>query len=153
MATQVRIGFLSTERDDQLHKRVALSAESLLRSVERIEALAGRKQFVLTNCRLLRFDRTPTNGRGHQLRVVGDKPIIETHVWEIYGNIQGRIVNVISEYRFYTHEGNRSGHGEARLNGKDRSLKPEYGGVTIDDLWQHANLWRGAREAALEGGT
>ena len=150
MATQVRTGFLNSALDDQLHKRVAGSAESLLRSIARIEALAERKQFTLTSCSLLRFDRQPSNGYGHELHVVGDRPIVETHVWQIYGTIQGRIINAVSEYRFYTHEENRSGHGEAYLNGKARSLKPEYGGVVLDDLWQDANLWQEVREAALQ---
>ena len=151
MATQVRATFMHTELDDQLHKRVAGSAESLLRAVSRIEDLAGRKQFVLTSATLVRFDRLPSNGRGHELHVVGDKPVVETHAWQIYGRIQDRIINAVSLYRFYTHEDNRSGHGESSLNGKSQSLKPEYGGVTLDDLWQDADLWRGAREAALEG--
>ena len=152
MATQVRAPFVHTELDDQLHKRVAGSAESLLRAVSRIEDLAGLKQFVFTSATLVRFDRNPTDGHGRKPRTVAEKTIVvETHAWQIYGSIQGRIINAVSLYRFYTHEDNRSGHGESSLNGKSQSLKPEYGGVTLDDLWQDADLWRGAREAALEG--
>jgi len=151
MTTQVRNPWLHSELDDQLHKRVTGSAESLLRAVSRIEDLAGRKQFVFTSATLVRFDRQPSNGHGHEFHVAGDRPVVETHVWQIYGTIQGRVINAVSEYRFYTHEDDRSGSGKALLNGKDPSLKPEYGGVTLDDLWQDADLWRGAREAALQG--
>jgi len=151
MTTQVRATFLHSELDDQLHERVTDSAESLLRAISRIERLAERKQFVLIDATLVRFDRLPANGRSHNLRVVGDRPVVETHAWQIYGTIQGRFINAVSVYRFYTHEDNRSGHGESHLNGKDQSLKPQYGGVTLDDLWQDADLWRSAREAALEG--
>ena len=144
MATQIRVGFTNSAAGDVLDKRVASSAECLLRSIGTIERLAGRKHFILNSCHLLRFDRSPTDGRGHQLHVDGDTPIVETCAWQIYGSVQGRIINAVSEYRFFTHEGNRSGHGESYLNGKEQSLKPEYGGVTLDDLWQDADLWRDA---------
>ena len=151
MATQIGHGFTSSAIDGQLHKRVADSAEALLHSIGKIERLAGRRQFVLVSCQLLRFTRMTADGHSHKVCVHGDKPVVETHIWQIHGRIQGRIINAISEYRFYTHEDNLSGHGESLLNGKDHSLKPEYGGVTLDDLWQDVNLWQGAREAALEG--
>ena len=134
MPTVMSIGFVSTEQEEYPYKQVAACAEALLRTIRTIERLAERKQFRMTSAHLCRFDRVAVDGRNHSLRVMGDEPIDETYVWQVYGTIGGRQVNVISQYIFHTHKENRSGSGALRINGKDSSLKPKYGGVVLDDI-------------------
>ena len=136
--------------DGSPYKQVAESANALLSAIASIERLAAPKQFRMMGCYLMRYDSLPSNGRNHYIRAVGDEPIDETYAWQITGTVGGRVINAVAVTVFHTHKENRSGAWQRWINGKDPSLKPEYGGVTLDDLWQDADLWREAREAALQ---
>lgn len=125
----------------EINARVADATEALLKTITILDELAKPKQFNLSSANLCRFDQLPSNGSRHSVRVQDDILVDEIVKWQVYGNIGGRIVNVVVYHLFHTHKDNRSGSGEFFINGKtDR--KPEYGGITLDDVWQDNDKWK-----------
>lgn len=140
---KIHCPFVSASPTSDLTKeRVCDATESLLKAITILDDLAKPKQFNLSSAQLLQFDRIPSNGSRHHVRVEGEKPIDEIVGWQIYGHIgdSDRIINCKVYHIFHTQEDNRSGSGEFFINGKT-DCKPEYGGITLDDIWQDANKW------------
>ena len=141
MTTKIN-DWVSESMDKYPYPQVADCAESLLKTIRVLERLANRKHFYLSHCRLLCFDRKPSDGHNHQISVVGDKKIDETYIWQVTGRISNQIINVVAKYIFHTHQDNRSGSGEYHINGKDAYLRADLGGLTLDDIWQDKGKWR-----------
>ena len=121
--------------------RVADSAATLIKAIHMIDSLVAPKRFHLTGAYLRRFEAVDNGFAHHSLRVEGDKPIDEISEWQVVGTVGDRIVNVIAFGVFHTHQHNRSGNREYSFNGKPY-LRPEYGGITIDDIWQESGLYK-----------
>jgi hypothetical protein len=122
--------------DDLELYRVSAATETLIRGINRLGELAKPHSFVYSSAYLMKFERKISDGYSHTLRVDDERPVEEISRWQIFGTINNRIANVVVEGTFYTSETNRSGHNEYLMNGKKLNHKPEYGGVTLDDIWQ-----------------
>lgn len=134
------IPFHETGEPD-IKARVCDATESLLKTISILDDLAKPKNFKMGSTNLIRFDQLPSNGNRHSVSVMGDIPIDEIVQWQVYGNIGDKIVNVVVYHIFHTHKENRSGGGEYFINGK-KDCKPEFGGITLDDVWQDNNKWQ-----------
>ena len=143
-------GWTHTTHDDYPYPQVECCTEALLRTIRRLDGFASPKQFRLSCSTLIRFVSLPSDERMHSVRVIAppDKPIDEVYVWQVTGDIGGRIVNIVCEYIFHTYKRNRSGNGEWHINGKDAWLREDMGGLSIDDIWQDTDMWRPSYEAA-----
>jgi len=136
--------------EDVVRKRVAEATDTLLKATNKIDYLVAPKHFKLTGAYLRQFEVQENGFRNHALRVEGDCPIDEVSEWQIIGTVGGRIVNVIAKGIFHTHKNNRSGGHEFIFNGKP-NYRPEYGGATIDDIWQETGLYKQFFKASVAG--
>jgi len=127
--------------EDITRKRVAGATDTLLRAINVIDSLVKPKHFKLTGAYLRHFEVTENGASNHYLRVVDDTPIDEISEWQVIGTVGERIVNVIAQGIFHTHKNNRSGNYEYTFNGKPH-YRPEYGGITVDDIWQETGLYK-----------
>jgi len=127
--------------EDIIRKRVAEATDTLLKATNKIDYLVAPKHFKLTGAYLRQFEVQGNGFANHSLRVEGDCPIDEISEWQIIGTVGDRIVNVIAKGIFHTHKNNRSGGHEFIFNGKP-NYRPEYGGATIDDIWQETGIYR-----------
>jgi len=121
--------------------RVAQASKSLIEGIQVIDSLAKPKQFNLSSAYLRRFDVEHNGKRNHSIYCTDDVPIDEITEWQITGTVGDRIINAIVKYIFHTHENNRSGSGEFIINGKPY-IKPEYGGITLEDIYQESELYK-----------
>lgn len=130
-------------RHNELDERVSDSAEALLKTIGILDDLAKPKHFNLHNMALKQFDQLPSDESRHYVRVTCPKetPVDEIVCWQVYGDIGGRIVNVVAYHVFHTYINDRTGSGEYFINGKT-DCKPERGGVTLDDIWQDNDKWK-----------
>jgi len=126
--------------------RVVGATNTLLRAIHMIDSLVAPKHFRLTGAYLRQFEAVDKGFDRHSMRVVGDKPIDEISEWQVIGTVGDRIVNVIAYGVFHTHQKNRSGNYEYIFNGKPH-FRPEYGGITIDDIWQETGLYKNFNKA------
>jgi len=124
---------------DTTNLRLAHATRTLLEAIRILDWLVKPKHFVFSDAKLREFSRISVDGSQHHLRAVDDEPIDETAEWQVFGQVGDRIVNVIARSTFHTHAENRSGSTDFFVNGKPY-MKPEYGGVTVDDIWQAAGL-------------
>ena len=134
-----------------INEQVVDSAEVLLKCCEYLSRLVSPKTFRFSSFALLKFERTPTDGSKHGMRIMlgGDDNYLptvdETIVWQVFGYVGNvkdrRTVNVIIRHILHTFKGDRSGTGETFINGKPL-WKPEYGGLTVDDIWQDTELYK-----------
>lgn len=127
--------------EDITRKRVAGATDTLLRVINVIDSLVKPKHFKLTGAYLRRFETADNGFSNHHLRVVDDTPIDEISEWQVIGTVGERIVNIIAKGVFHTHQNNRSGNYEYTFNGKP-NYRPEYGGITINDIWQETGLYK-----------
>lgn len=133
-----------------LDMRVAGATATLLKALHAIDSLVKPKRFELHGAYLRRFEAKDNGFSRHSMRCVGDLPIDEISEWQITGTVGERIVNVIVQGVFHTHQQNRSGNHEFTLNGKP-NYRPEYGGITIDDIWQESGLYKNFDKASSLG--
>ena len=136
--------------EDITRKRVAGATDTLLRAINVIDSLVMPKHFSLTGAYLRQFEAADNGFSRHSLRVVDDTPIDEISEWQVIGTVGERIVNVIAKGIFHTHRNNRSGNYEYTFNGKPH-YRPEYGGITIDDIWQESGLYKQFFKASATG--
>ena len=144
----IKLGFCSVDapyelrgKDDSIYDRVAGATETVFRTLRVLEDFAKPKAFTFHDASLIAFTVKPASGFQHHVRVEGYTPIDEIDRWQIFGSIGDRTVNVVAEHIFHTHKDNRSGSGEYFINGKPL-MKPEFGGVTLDDIWQDSEKWK-----------
>ena len=130
--------------------RVAEATGALLQAINKIDYLVAPKRFNLTGAYLRRFEVQENGFTNHAMRVEGDSPIDEISEWQIIGTVGDRIVNVIAGGIFHTHKENRSGNHEFIFNGKP-DFRPEYGGATIDDIWQESEHYKNYDKANAIG--
>lgn len=130
--------------------QVAGATNTLLKAIHMIDSLVAPKRFNLSGAYLRRFETQDNGFSRHSLRVVDDSPIDEISEWQVVGTVGDRIVNVIAQGIFHTHRSNRSGNHEYIFNGKPHH-RPEYGGITIDDIWQEAGLYKNYGKASAIG--
>ena len=126
--------------------RVAGATNTLIRAIHMVDSLVAPKRFKLTGAYLRKFETQNNGFSRHALRCVGDEPIDEVSEWQVIGTVGDRIVNVIAQGVFHTHQHDRSGSYEYIFNGKPHH-RPEYGGITIDDIWQESGLYKQADKA------
>jgi len=133
--------WITTRVKDYPYPQVEQATRALLETIRRLDRFAKPKQFSLHHCQLLKFERVPSDGKMHRIKVEypPDKMIDEIFVWQIIGAIGDKVVNVVSEWIFHTHENNRSGNTEWHINGKDAYLRKDLGGLSIEDIWQADN--------------
>lgn len=136
--------------EDVVRKRVAGATGTLLQAINKIDYLVAPKHFKLTGAYLRQFEVQENGSRHHSLRVEEDCPIDEVSEWQIIGTVGERIVNVIAKGIFHTYKNNRSGGHEFTFNGKP-DHRPEYGGATIDDIWQESGLYKQFFKASATG--
>lgn len=136
--------------EDVVRKRVAGATGTLLQAINKIDYLVAPKRFKLTGAYLRQFEVQENGFTNHSLMVEGDCPIDEVSEWQIIGTVGDRIVNVIAKGIFHTHKNNRSGGREFIFNGKP-AYRPEYGGATIDDIWQESGLYKNFPNASPTG--
>ena len=121
--------------------RVAEATGTLLQAINKIDYLVAPKRFNLTGAYLRHFEVQENGFANHSMRVEGDSPIDEISEWQIVGTVGDRIVNVIARGIFHTHKENHSGNHELIFNGKP-NYRPEYGGATVDDIWQESGIYK-----------
>ena len=136
--------------EDVTRKRVSEATDTLLKAINKIDYLVAPKHFKLTGAYLRQFEVQENGSRNHSLRVEGDCPIDEISEWQVIGTVGERIVNVIARGIFHTHKNNRSGGHEFIFNGKPDYL-PEYGGATIEDIWQETGIYKNFTCASATG--
>jgi hypothetical protein len=146
------MSYIDTYNKDINVIRTAQSAKVLINGIETIERLVKPKKFNLSYATLLKSEVIHNGFNNHSVVVFADIPIDEIDVWQISGTVQDKIINVVVEHVFHTHEQNRSGSGETTINGKDSSLKVEYGGVSLADIYQESGLYKQCYEKALSLG-
>lgn len=130
--------------------QVAGATHTLIKALHVIDSLVVPKRFILNSAYLRRFEAVDKGFSNHSLRVDGDNPIDEISEWQVVGTAGDRIVNVIAYGVFHTHQNNRSGGYEYLFNGKPFN-RPEYGGVTVDDIWQESGLYQQFDKATSHG--
>lgn len=123
--------------------RVAGATETLIKAIHVIDSLVAPKRFSLTGAYLRCFETQDNGFARHSVKCEGDEPTDEISEWQVIGTVGDRIVNLIARGVFHTHKNNRSGNHEYLFNGKP-NYRPEYGGVTIDDIWQESGLYKQA---------
>jgi len=117
------------------------ATSTLIKALHMIDSLVAPKHFCLIGAYLRRFEAVDNGFSRHSLKIEGEKPIDEISEWQVVGTAGDRIVNVIALGVFHTHQHNRSGNHEYSFNGKPY-LRPEYGGITRDDIWQESGLYK-----------
>jgi hypothetical protein len=142
---KINYTFVSANSDKEghtieLNERVADATEALLKTITVLDNLAKPKQFVLSHADLLQFEQKPSMRSRHTIMVDGYTPVEEIVKWQVTGKIGERFVNVVVYHLFHTFKGNRSGNGEYFINGKT-TKKPEYGGITLEDIWDDNHKW------------
>jgi len=133
------IEVISALESDTTNLRLAHATYTLLEAIRILDWLVKPKHFIFSDAKLREFSRISVDGSHHYLRAVDDEPIAETTEWQVFGQVGDRIVNVIARSTFHTHAENRSGSTDFFINGKP-NMRPEYGGVTVDDIWQATGL-------------
>lgn len=130
------------EKSD-INKRVVDATEVVMRACQTIGNLVAPKMFKCIGFTLLQFDRKPSSGSRHSMKIMhGDsddycKTVDETVVWQVTGYVgdpkDKNMINVVIRHIFHTFDGDRSGNGETFINGKPL-IKPEYGGLVLEIL-------------------
>ncbi len=114
-------------KHNDIDVRVAEATGVLLQAIDTISRLAKPKNLTVTGCYLRRFEQVTSDESMHTIRIAE---------WQILATIQNRVVNVIAHGVF--HSGGRS----LFINGKSIYIRPELGGVSLDDIWQDSNKWK-----------
>lgn len=130
--------------------QVAGATETLLKGINIIDYLVKPKKFSLTSAYLRCFESKDNGFSNHRVKVMDDNPVDEISEWQIIGTVREHIVNIVVRGIFHTHQHNRSGNHEFTINGKP-DFRPEYGGITVDDIWQESGIYKQFSEASSIG--
>lgn len=112
-------------------------SDAILDCLSNMSRLAKPKQFKFTSLNIMRCE-------------VVNSPVNLLVEFQIIGEIGSRITNAI--YCSIKHSYAHYGYGERTINGKPANLKPELGGVTLEDIWQDNELWKQHSSSIEKGG-
>jgi len=107
--------------------------------------LAKPKTLFFSGAQLIRMEQVP--GLEYYMTIHDTRPIDEIVVWQIWGRVGLKTVNVIAHSVFHTFETNRSGHYEKMVNGK--SLYD----LRLEDVWQDSGKWQEYRKQLAQADT